>query len=158
MTQKEELTQVQIEAINKIFNEIDADKNGEISQKEFIDYFNDKNSTMKSSNDFLLKLVFHVIDKDNSGSIDKDEFTVFGKYYLKSLIEQQRIVLKTIYNVVDGNGDGNLQPEELTSIYEAMDCESFANDPRSALECFDKDGNGIIDFEEFCSMMRDVFA
>lgn len=61
--------------------------------------------------------------------------------------------LLAAFNLIDDNGDGNLSREELISSLTNGGERMSKNEVSSALEAFDQDGDGNIDYNEFCDMI-----
>jgi calcium-dependent protein kinase len=61
-----------LELWEKIFKELDSDKNGTLDKKELLDGFEKISGIVKSREE--LEELFSIIDTDNSGSIDWGEF------------------------------------------------------------------------------------
>merc|ERR1719326_697930 len=91
------------------------------------------------------------VDSDGSGSIDYCEFvaaTVDHRTYM------QRDVCWAAFRVFDLDGDGKITREELHKVLSGTEMKKLNSDlVASMIKDVDKDGDGCIDFEEFCAMM-----
>ena len=96
--------------------------------------------------------IFENIDYDNNGTISFDEF-------LKAAIDKQKILteekLKVAFSLFDKNGDGDIEAKELK---EVMGDDNIKEDDIwfKMIKEVDLDGNGVIDFEEFKTMMKKI--
>ena len=91
-------------------------------------------------------------DTDNSGSIDYTEF-------LAAAMDQQTYMrndyMRTAFNMFDMDGSGSIERQELIQILQSEDMAGVV--PKDELIKYmnevDTNGDGEIDFEEFCEMM-----
>ena len=89
--------------VDRIFNDVDIDKNGTIDYNEFVLATINKNNLL---NQERLESTFKMFDKDGNGSISRDEI----KMVLGSSIDEN--VLNDIIKEVDINGDGEISIHE----------------------------------------------
>jgi len=100
-----------------------------------------------------LREIMASIDADHSGMIDYTEF-------LAATIERRQYIHEdicwTAFRVFDVNGDGKITPSELRMVLSDASVNSMVNAQATAdvLKEVDKNGDGVIDFEEFMGMMR----
>ncbi|CAE8598437.1 unnamed protein product, partial [Polarella glacialis] len=93
------------------------------------------------------------IDSDGSGVIDYTEFlaaTLDKKAYM------QEDVCWSAFRVFDRNGDGTISQDELKMVLNGGDLTSVVGAKAIAdlLMEIDGNGDGVIDFQEFLTMMR----
>lgn len=127
ITQKELLAALQAklpneknlaEDVEKIFQNIDSDKNGFIEYEEFIRAAVDKQKFMDEK---VLRFAFRYFDKDNSGTIDFDEIKeVFQKSITCAKPSEIEAALKKIISEVDTNQDGKISFDEFENIMKKM--------------------------------------
>jgi len=106
--------------VDSLFRLFDTGGEGAISYRAFLTHF----STLKNDSEASIKFCFDVYDENGDGSLSKDEVSSV----LRNLMNVDHI-----YNL----GDETTQEENIQNQIE----EIFAR--------LDKDGNGMIDFEEF---------
>lgn len=95
--------------VDRIFELVDVDKNGEIEFSEFVTATVSRDKLLQ---DEKLKQAFLVYDKDNSGSISVDEIR-------ETLGVGKKITLEAwneIVTEVDSNGDGEISFEEFKTM------------------------------------------
>uniref|UniRef100_A0A7S3CKC2 EF-hand domain-containing protein n=1 Tax=Strombidium rassoulzadegani TaxID=1082188 RepID=A0A7S3CKC2_9SPIT len=93
--------------------------------------------------------MFAMIDLDGNGTIDYTEF-VMATINEKNLMTQER--LQMAFNTFDTDNSGALSPEEIRQVL----CYDQKVDPEEIekiIEEFDENGDGEIQFDEFCRMM-----
>ncbi|KAI8999552.1 hypothetical protein DFJ74DRAFT_144476 [Hyaloraphidium curvatum] len=105
---------------------------------------------------------FDLIDTDNDGTLSVDEFVSAGLLAFKGLNEDG---LREMFRAADGDGSGSLSRDEfvrLAADYEAAQGggAGFANgftalaDLPNVFASLDRDRNGTLDLEEFCTALR----
>ncbi|EXB56236.1 Calcium-binding protein CML38 [Morus notabilis] len=67
---------------------------------------------------------------------------------------QQQQQLRMVFNYMDEDGDGKISPVELRSCVGAAGGQLSREEAEAAVACSDKDGDGHLGFEEFCSLME----
>jgi calcium-dependent protein kinase len=93
--------------------------------------------------------MFRQIDIDGNGSIDYTEF-VMATMNEKELTSNQR--LTAAFKLFDKDGSGAISPEEIKTV---LGIDSATEGQLAALiKEVDENGDGEIQFEEFCKMMK----
>merc|ERR1712166_788326 len=93
-----------------------------------------------------LEEIMKQVDSDGSGNIDYTEFiaaTITSKQYAK------REVMWAAFRTFDSDGDGMITKDELKVVLSDADDDVLS---RMIAEV-DLNGDGTIDFDEFCDMM-----
>jgi len=94
--------------------------------------------------------MFRQIDIDGNGSIDYTEF-VMATMNEKELTSNQR--LTAAFKLFDKDGSGAISPDEIKTV---LGIDSATEGQLAALiKEVDENGDGEIQFEEFCKMMQD---
>lgn len=136
----------EINGLKQLFNEIDKDKSGTITIDEFRAAIKRKGSLMSEQE--LVDLMEHA-DVNGDGTIDYEEFLAATIHAGKLQREEQ---LKAAFEHFDLNGDGHISREELLTALKDLGI----NDAQEIVDQVDADGDGSIDYNEFCQMMRSL--
>lgn len=134
-----------IHSLKEIFFSLDKNNDGFLTFEEI------KEGCKKLNTNLNLEEIFANIDTDRSGSIDYTEFiasTMDKKVYLKN----ER--LYEAFKNFDKDGSGKISVKEISSVIHA-DNEDFGNIEK-VVQKYDLNGDGEIDYEEFCSMMGNL--
>lgn len=145
-----QLDEAKIGALRETFLALDADGDGQLTIKEIKDGLADASLDIPQD----LKKVMDEIDADGNGGIDYTEFlaaTLDRKIYL------QEDAIRGAFAVFDRDGDGQITPEELQLVLQSEDVAAAGINPEAIqrlLQDADENGDGVIDFEEFMTMMK----
>jgi hypothetical protein len=77
-----------------------------------------------------------------------------GGELVRELTEEELADLKTAFDSADDNGDGVLTVKELHSAMKASGIPCTARQTRAVMEAADGNGNGSLDFDEFCQVFQ----
>mmetsp|Transcript_68466 Transcript_68466/g.196398 ORF Transcript_68466/g.196398 Transcript_68466/m.196398 type:complete len:601 (-) Transcript_68466:44-1846(-) len=138
-----------LEAWRSAFQALDTDGDGMISLKELSQGLIREGLTMPD----LLEDTMRALDSDGSGSVDYTEF-------LAATMDQrlccQKELCRAAFHTLDLDGDGAITPQELGHVLAGGDADKTPS--KSVLyklvEEADLNGDGVVDFEEFCTMMK----
>lgn len=61
--------------------------------------------------------------------------------------------LREAFETFDLNGDGFISPDEFVKVFKEVGLETPLVQIKAMISVIDKDGNGLVDFNEFCEMM-----
>ena len=136
----------EIRKLCMIFQMIDYDESGEIDADEFMEFINEKKTPFTQH-------IFNLIDEDGSGEVDKNEF--IGMMCIYCMYSKEEI-LRFTFDSFDDDKSGTLDEEEFMEVAKSVNDASpmFPGNFQTALEEFDQNDDGLIDFDEFNILNR----
>eukprot|EP00567_Pseudictyota_dubia_P001871 CAMPEP_0197464540 /NCGR_PEP_ID=MMETSP1175-20131217/64075_1 /TAXON_ID=1003142 /ORGANISM="Triceratium dubium, Strain CCMP147" /LENGTH=422 /DNA_ID=CAMNT_0043000521 /DNA_START=3 /DNA_END=1272 /DNA_ORIENTATION=- len=162
-----ELTEEEREELRESFNMFDKDGGGTISLDELREVMkkmggggtislDELREVMKKMGQHLsedeLVEVFNTVDKDKNGEIDFDEFTDMMQSTAGDRDANRELV--DAFAVFDEDGSGNTSRDEVKEIMEKFGQKLTDAELDAVMKEVDTDGDGQIDFDEFCQMMK----
>jgi len=133
--------------LEKIFKLMDKDGNGSLDREEVMSGYEEHFGIQMTEEN--VDAMFKAVDIDGNGSIDYTEF-VMATMNERDLISQQK--LRAAFRLFDKDGNGSISSDE---IKEALGISDEDGDElRKLINDIDENGDGEIDFEEFCNMMQ----
>jgi len=147
-----QLPKKDIEELRLYFKSLDKNGDGTISRKELTEGLQSQAKALPGMNPKELDKLM-AIDSDGSGSIDYTEFLAAA---IDRQTYQQRDVIWSAFRTFDIDGNGKINKQELKNIMESNANQVLDEAKLKALITeADKDGDGLIDFEEFMAMMTE---
>lgn len=138
------LSEGELDKLWETFKVFDADGSGAISPEELKAIMQ---SLGQNPSDSQLQEMIQEVDLDFSGTIDFEEFKAL--MIAQSGDRQSR--LKAAFNVFDEDSSGLISANEMRDV---MNKFGLTNEELDQLiKEVDEDGDGTIDFEEFCKIM-----
>jgi len=135
------LTQRQLKKLKREFDFIDIDLSGEIDMEEFFEFVHEPKNVFSTS-------LFSLIDTDGSGNISFEEFVAsIGTYCMFTKDD----ILNFIFDIFDEDKSGTLDDQEFVKMSAGVNNgdPSWVGNFRTAMENFDVNKDGLIDFGEF---------
>ncbi|MBR8834911.1 MAG: EF-hand domain-containing protein [Stigonema ocellatum SAG 48.90 = DSM 106950] len=142
--EKTAITDEQVEKLWEAFKVFDEDGNGGISTEELGQVMR---SVGQSPNDTELRDLIKEVDVDLSGTIDFEEF----KALMVSKQGDRTSRLQLAFSVFDENNSGEITADEMRSVMNQFGLTDEELD--EMVKEIDHDGDGSIDFEEFCKLV-----
>ena len=135
------LTMSELQMLRKSFDQIDISGDGDIDREELIEALNERTTPLTDA-------VFALLDLDGNGRISFDEFVVCLATYCLYTKED---ILQFMFNIFDVDQSGALDDAEFKELCRAVNCSEplFAGNFASAMQQFDENADGVIDFKEF---------
>ena len=135
------------EELKKIFTMIDKNGDGRLTYDELKEGF--ERVFGESLTEFEFEKIVSHIDQDQDGFIGYEEFLRVSMDQKIILTEQN---LKIAFNKFDDNGDGTLSFEEIRRVMGAEDGPYF----KEIINRLDLGKDGLVSYDKFCSMMRNL--
>ncbi|XP_054758658.1 calcium-binding protein LPS1-alpha-like [Lytechinus pictus] len=141
-----ELTEEQIEGFRKKFSKIDTNGDGSISVKELHDVMGD----FYTKNE--IKTMIAEVDINNDGRVQFEEYLLLarGEKKTKSYTKNQ---IKDYFKSLDKDGKGKICRTELLKGLLVINPKVEDGLVDKLIEESDKDGDGLINYEEFCEAL-----
>ena len=98
------------------------------------------------------------IDMNNDGQVEWDEFMTAATNRYRLIMDEEN--LRTAFDILDKDGNGQITLEELQECFQMSNLDEHvgqgegANLWKKMMTEIDKNGDGIIDFEEFKTHMQ----
>lgn len=142
-----QLTDKEIGHLRDTFITLDENGDGTLSLAEIQNGCKKHNVSLPP--DF--EKMFHLIDSDKSGVIDYTEFIAAT---MESSFQYREDLCWSAFRVFDVNGDGKITVKELQQSLKTAEIEMPEDKVKEIIAEFDLNKDGVIDFDEFCNMMR----
>ena len=145
-------TTEELNELQQAFNTLDISKTGRITKEELFAGFQAFTHEAREEVD----AIFKEVDLDGNGEIEFSEWVV-ASIDKNSLITDEK--LKMAFGLFDKDGGGTIDSKEVKSTLTGFSGESQMTEEENRIWTelvneVDLDGNGEIDFYEFCHMMR----
>jgi calcium-binding protein CML len=139
---------LQVEELEQVFKKFDVNGDGKISSAELHSFW--KKLGHEASEEELQRMITE-FDADGDGFIDLQEFVALNTQGVDTNEVMEN--LKDAFSVYDIDGNGSISAEELHKVMASLGEPCSMAECRKMISGVDRDGDGMIDFEEFKVMM-----
>jgi len=139
------LPENEIMGLREMFKAIDTDNSGTITVDELREGLKAKGTTIPMEE---LERLVSATDVNNNGTIDYEEFIAATIH--QSKLDKEEYLYRA-FQEIDTDGSGTITREELIA---ALKHYPDLSDLDTIIQQTDTNGDGLIDYEEFCNMMR----
>jgi len=148
MTDAPHLSEAQVTEFREAFAMFDKDGDGSISVSELGTVMR---SLGQNPTDHELAEMIREADEDSNGSVDFDEFLMLMSKKMNMLDIDQELL--EAFSVFDKDGNGFIDQDELTHVLASLGEELDEEQVKEMMRQADKDGDGLVSFEEFKDIM-----
>ncbi|XP_055014515.1 calcineurin subunit B type 1b [Boleophthalmus pectinirostris] len=140
----------EVRRLDRRFKKLDLDDSGELSVDEFM-------SLPELQQNPLVQRVIDIFDKDGNGEVDFNEFIEGVLQFSVRGTKEQR--LRFAFRIYDVDGDGFISNGELFQVLKSMvgsnlEDEQLQQIVDKSIVSADEDGDGRIDYREFCNVVQ----
>lgn len=139
--------QPDMDELKRVFDRFDSNGDGKISPDEYKAFLRSLGKSKFLTRE--VQKIFEVADSDGDGSID---FTEFVEVQRKEGGSRSRD-LQNAFQVFDRDGDGKICAEEVFELLQKLGDRCSLQDCRKMVKARDVNGDGVIDIDEFITMM-----
>uniref|UniRef100_A0A803NKZ8 EF-hand domain-containing protein n=2 Tax=Cannabis sativa TaxID=3483 RepID=A0A803NKZ8_CANSA len=132
-----------------VFDKFDSNKDGKISQQEYRSVLK---ALGKQNTAAEVSKIFQVADLDGDGFISFKEFVEAHK----KGGGVRTTDIHSAFRTFDVNGDGKISPEEVLNVLRRLGEHCSLDDCRRMVRAVDADGDGMVDMDEFMTMMTNT--
>uniref|UniRef100_A0A5B7BXI5 Putative Calcium-binding EF-hand family protein n=1 Tax=Davidia involucrata TaxID=16924 RepID=A0A5B7BXI5_DAVIN len=141
--------QANMEEMKRVFSKFDINKDGKISREEYKLAVKALGLGGRGNAESEVSKAFEVIDTDGDGFIDFKEF--MEVHNMGGGVKTTDI--QSAFRVFDLDGNGKISAEELLEVLRRLGERCSLESCRKMVRGVDTDGDGLIDINEFMSMM-----
>jgi len=141
----------EVNRLHKRFKKLDKDSNDTLCVEEFL-------ALPELKENPLVQRVVQVFDADNNGEVNFSEFVSGLAMFTTKNVDKEK-KLKFLFNIYDLDRDGMISNSELFQVLKMMVGTNLTESQlqqivdKTVLQ-LDKDQDGMINYEEFCDILR----
>merc|ERR1712032_1656053 len=144
------LTKTERDGLAKVFKAFDKNGDGKLSMQEVKEGYLEHYGKVMSDEE--VETMFKAVDSDNSGFIDYSEFVVAAMNESQLTTNEK---LQAAFKMFDKDGSGIISPDEIKEVLSFGGTNQLSKTTIDAIiKQVDENGDGEIEFSEFCDMMR----
>ena len=147
----ERLSEQEICELHEAFNIFDVESDGSIDSKQLIILMN---SLKQYPNQKELEKILNEFNIDKNGQIYFNQFLKIMAKRLKNIKEDEDRYLKNLFSSLDRNNNGLISIHEIRYIVTHSSENISEKDIETIMKEADTDGDGLISFEEFMTIMK----
>ena len=145
------LSEQEICELHEAFNIFDVESDGSIDSKQLIILMN---SLKQFPNQKELEKILNEFNIDKNGQIYFNQFLKIMAKRLKNIKEDEDRYLKNLFSNLDRNNNGLISIHEIRYIVTHSNENISEKDIETIMKEADTDGDGLISFEEFMTIMK----
>merc|ERR1719341_857489 len=142
------LDQEKIEVMKAAFEEADKDGKGKLSANQFKEVL--KVVLGDYIDDEWTEMIMRVADLNRDGMLNYEELT-----HLFTANKEPGEEWKALFMMINANSDGKLCKRDIAKLMEIFDQDTEDEEHMMIIKTFDEDGDGLLNYEEFCKLMAD---
>ena len=145
------LSEQEICELHEAFNIFDVESDGSINSKQLIILMN---SLKQYPSQKELEKILNEFNIDKNGQIYFNQFLKIMAKRLKNIKEDEDRYLKNLFSNLDRNNNGLISIHEIRYIVTHSNENISEKDIETIMKEADTDGDGLISFEEFMTIMK----
>lgn len=147
----------EVSCIESLFTKIDANGDGELTCEEMVEslYKVMGNVSSKAQIEQEVNKFIMLTDTNKNGTIDIKEFLNYLAKSFKEIDPDWK--LRKAFAMFDEDNDNEISHAELKRALSTLGMDYSDKDIKRIISKVDKNGDGVIDFEEFKEMMSSAF-
>eukprot|EP00435_Cladocopium_sp_Y103_P017725 s2766_g4.t1 len=150
------LSEDQVLEFKQVFDEYMEDLDGALTRRNIVNLVRAVGLNPSKSD---LQMIIKQADSDGSGDLDFEEFMIIVAQVIaitpKPTPEEYERDMKELFEAIDLDGGGSISSRELIQALTTKGPEPMeAEEVKKVLGRIDKDGDGKMNFKEFCKIME----
>ena len=136
-----------VDRVKIVFDDIDFDESGEIDYDEFLKFCDEQRSPYTDA-------LMNMVDEEGTGVIN---FNMFFRLICMYSVYTQEDILQFVFQTFDKDSSGTLDEEEFMDLARTVNNADplFPGNFKNALERFDCNDDGLLDYKEFKEINKD---